>query len=138
LSNISAFHWSNQWLTCLKLTALLCSVYGIDGWRQSEYNIKRIKKLYRRAQKLKASNSQDEAQKAKQQEISKAAYVSYLEVAQEFIVRAQASIAALEQKGRSEEQQLLHIGGYIQHAQRQIDQIKRRVLLGEVIPRNEN
>jgi hypothetical protein len=121
----------------IELTARICSVYGIDGWRQSEYNLKRIKKLYRRAQKLKASNSQDEAQKVKQQEIIKVAYVSYLEVAQEFIVRAQASIAALRQRGCSEELQLLHIGGYIKHAQRQIDQIKRRVLLGEVIPHNE-
>jgi transposase, IS5 family len=119
------------------LTARLCSAYGIDGWRQFGHNLNKTKKLYRRAQKLKASNSQEEAQKAKQREIIKAAYVSYLEVAQEFIVRAQASIAALRQKGCSEELQRLHIEGYIQHAQRQIDQIKRRVLLGEVIPHNE-
>ena len=119
------------------LTARLCNTCGIDGWRQFGHNLNKTKKLYRRAQKLKASNSQDEAQKAKQQEIIKAAYLSYLEVAQEFIVRAQASIAALRQKGCSEELQLLHIEGYIQHAQRQLDQIKRRVLLGEVIPHNE-
>ena len=119
------------------LTARLCSAYGIDGWRQSSHNLNKTKKLYRRAQKLKASNSQDAAKKAKQREIIKAAYVSYLEVAQEFIVRAQASIAALRQRGCSDELQLLHIEGYIQHAQRQIDQIKRRVLRGEVIPHNE-
>ena len=121
----------------IELTARLCSVYGIDGWRQSEYNLKRIKKLYRRAQKLKSSTSQDETKKAKQQQIIKEAYQAYIDLAQEFVKRAQASIAALEQKGCSEELQLLHIGGYIKHAQRQIDQIKRRVLLEEVIPHNE-
>ena len=121
----------------IELTARLCSAYGIDGWRQFGHNLNKTKKLYRRAQKLKASNSQDEAQKAKQQEILKAAYVSYLEVAQEFIERAQASITLLEQKGCCEMLQLLMIKGYIKHGQRQIDQIKRRVLLGEVIPHNE-
>jgi len=121
----------------IELTARLCSAYGIDGWRQFGHNLNKTKKLYRRAQKLKSSNSRDEAKKAKQQEILKAAYVSYLEVAQEFIERAQASITLLEQKGCCEMLQLLMIKGYIKHGQRQIDQIKRRVLLGEVIPHSE-
>ncbi len=119
------------------LTARLCIVHGIEGWRQSGHNLNKTKKLYRRAQRLKASNSPDEAKKAQQQDVIKEACLAYLEVAQQFIERAQASIAVLEQKGCCELQQLLMIAGYIKHGQRQIDQIKRRVLLGEVIPHNE-
>ena len=121
----------------IELTARLCNAHGIDGWRQSGHNLNKTKKLYRRAQRLKASNSPDEAKKSKQQEIIKEAYLAYLEVAQQFIERAQASIALLEQKGCCELLELLTISSYIGHGQRQIDQIKRRVVLGEVIPHNE-
>lgn len=121
----------------IELTTRLCIVHGIEGWRQSRHNLNKTKKLYRRAQRLKASNSPDEAKKAKQQEIIKAAYLAYLEVAQQFIERAQASIALLEQKGCCEMLELLTIKGYIQHGQRQMYQIKRRVIQGEVIPHNE-
>jgi hypothetical protein len=119
------------------LTARLCSSHGIKGWRQFDHNVKKTKGLYRRAQRLKGSTSKDEAKKARQQEIQKAAYVAYLETAQGFIERAQASMEQLEQKGCSELMTLLAIKGYTKHALRQIDQIRRRVLQGEVIAHSE-
>ena len=119
------------------LTARACFVFGLEGWRQSGHNWKKIKKLYRRAQKLKGSTSQDEAKKAKQQQVIKEAYQAYIDLAQEFVQRAEASVAELRRKGCPAVIQLLHIEGYIKHARRQIEQVRRRVLEGEVIPHNE-
>jgi transposase, IS5 family len=119
------------------LTARVCGAFGLEGWRQSGHNLKKIKKLYRKAQKLKSSTSQDEAKKAKQQQVIKAAYQSYIDLAHEFVERAQASLIELRQQGCPAILQLMHIAGYIKHARQQIDQVRRRVLQGEVIPHNE-
>lgn len=120
------------------LTARLCLARGVEGWRQSKHNLKNIKKLYRRAQKLKRSGSQDEAKKAQQQEVIRGAYQAYIDLAQSFIARAEASITELEQQGTPAiHLEILHIKGYIKHARRQIEQIRRRVLQGEVIPHDE-
>jgi hypothetical protein len=119
------------------LTARLCLAFGIEGWRQSKHNLKNIKKLYRRAQKLKRASSQDEAKKAQQQEIIKAAYRAYIDLAQSFVERAATSIGELEQKGCPAIIGIMHIKGYIKHARRQIEQVCRRVLQDEVIPHDE-
>jgi len=119
------------------LTARVCCAFGVEGWRQSGHNLKNIQKRYRKAQKLKGSNSQDEIKKAQQQEVIKEAYQAYSDMAQEFVERAQASLSELRQKGCPAILELMHIEGYIKHARRQIEQVRRRVLQGEVIPHNE-
>ena len=119
------------------LTARLCLTVGVRGWRQSTHNLKNIKKLYRRAQKLKRSNSQDEAKKAKQQEVLKDAYRAYIDMAEEFVERAQSSLTQLRQQGCSAVIEMMHIEGYVRHARRQIEQVRRRVLQSEVIPHDE-
>lgn len=119
------------------LTARVCCAFGVEGWRQSGHNLKKIQKRYRRAQKLKGSNSQDEIKKVHQQEVIKEAYQTYIDMAQEFVEKAQASLSELRQKGCPAILELMHIAGYIKHARRQIEQVRRRVLQGEVIPHNE-
>jgi len=119
------------------LTARLCLAFGVEGWRQSKHNLKNIKKLYRRAQKLKRSASQDEAKRATQQEVIKEAYRAYSDLAQEFVERAQASLIELGRKGCPAVIPMMHIEGYIKHARRQIAQVRRRMLEGEVIPHHE-
>lgn len=44
----------------ITLIAAVCFPAGITTWRQSEYNIRKIKKLFRKAQNLKRSTSEDE------------------------------------------------------------------------------
>jgi len=121
----------------IMLTARVCCAFGVEGWRQSGHNLEKIQKRYRRAQKLKGSTSQDEIKKARQQAVIKEAYQAYIDMAQEFVERAQASLSELRQKGCPAILELMHIEGYIKHARRQIDQVRRRVLQGEVIPHNE-
>jgi hypothetical protein len=119
------------------LTARLCFAFGIDGWRQSSHNLKKIKKLYRRAQKLRRSNSKDEKQIAKRDVVIKEAYQAYIDLVEVFVGRAKESVRALHKKGSPAMIQLMQIEGYIKHAERQIDQVRRRVMEDEVFPHNE-
>lgn len=121
----------------IELTAGLCADTGIDGWRQSKHNLRKIKKLYRQAQKLKHSTSKDEQKKAQRAIVVTDAYRSYINEARVFVQKAKTSVAQLHKEGCSAIVALCKIGSYIQHAERQIDQICRRVLEGESIPHAE-
>lgn len=74
----------------------------MNDWRQSAYNLRCLKKAYRRAQQLKRSAAQDAEKRAARQEAIRAAHAEYLNL-----------------------------------AERQIDQVRRRVLKGETIPHHE-
>jgi IS5 family transposase len=110
--------------------------YEIDGWRQYEYNYQCIKNLYQRAQKLKPSSSKDEDKKeAKKQQIIEA-HEALIALCQVFLGRAEITLAELEVLPLTE---LLieEIQCFMAHADRQIDQIQRRVVNGETIPHEE-
>ena len=64
-------------------------------------------------------------------------YAAYVEVVESFVFRAKDTVLQLSQQGCSAVITLLVIDGYIQHAERQIDQVRRRVLNDEVIPHDE-
>jgi transposase, IS5 family len=123
----------------LKLTSALCSEFGIKGWRQSNNNLKKLKRYWRAAQQSNRSRKSDAAQK----KIS--AYTAYLTVAGEYIERSLLSVWDIELAGKSlavEQWTRLHdkladIREYQTHAMRQIEQIERRVLHEETIPSNE-
>lgn len=117
----------------------LCKKLGITDWRQSNYNLRELKKLYETIQKLKHSTSKDkEKQKAKEDEIRQA-YNAYIAQAEEYIDRA---LKTLEKIKKCEQYQnftkkISLIESYIAHAIRQADQTDRRVLKGEKIPHEE-
>ena len=121
----------------IQLTERLCFSFGVAGWRQSSHNLRMIKKLYRRAQKLKHSTSKDAAKQVERETVIKQAYASYVDVVESFVLRAKGSVLQLRQQGCPAAITLLVIDSYIQHAERQIDQVRRRVLNGEVIPHEE-
>ena len=121
----------------IQSTAQVCFTYGFVGWRQSTHNLKKIKRLYRRAQNLKHSTSKNESKQAERVTVVKQAYAAYVEVVESFVLRAKDTVLQLRQQGCSAVITLLVIDDYIQHAERQIDQVRRRVLNDEVIPHDE-
>lgn len=121
----------------IELTAGLCAEHGIEGWRQSKHNLRKLKKLYRRAQKVKHSSSNDEGKKARQTAVVKETYRNYINAAQMFVQKAKVGVASLNKAGCGSIARLYRIDTYIRHAERQIDQIRRRVLEGEKIPHAE-
>jgi len=121
----------------ITLVAILCTLCGLSGWRQSKHNIKTIKRLFRKAQQLKRSTSKDQAKKDKREELIKAAHQEYIDAANIFLERAHATIRQANSGGLMAIPLVFTIENFIAHAERQIDQINRRVILDEKIPHAE-
>jgi len=98
-------------------------------------SLKQVKKCYRRAQKARYSNSKDSAkQEVKREEVDHC-YRDYLSKANTLIEKSIQTINKL-----AKEETLVSIekiDHYIKPAERQMDQIDRRVLKGETIPHEE-
>jgi IS5 family transposase len=124
----------------ISLIAIICSEVGITAWRQSHHNIITVKRLLREIQKLRRSTSKDEAKKQERDQLIKAKHQNYIDVCQGFVLRAKDTIRILRELGllsMGQELRLTTIEEYIGHAERQIDQIRRRVVLDEKIPHEE-
>ena len=124
----------------IELSARLAAERGWSDWRQHAYNVKHLKRHLRAAQNAKRGKARDEAQKEKNEARVAEAHEAYLEVAQGYLDRAQETLA---KTAASVGADVLHLAArieietYIRHALRQIDQTRRRVILGETIPHAE-
>ena len=121
----------------ISLVAQLCVVYGFPGWRQSAYNLRHIKKLFRKVQKLKHSTSKDVNQKQQRQQEIQQSHQDYLDGATAVLQRVQLTLDVLRQNDPVTGIDFLEIKRFMAHAQRQRDQIRRRVIQGEIIPHAE-
>lgn len=113
----------------IELIARQCEQLGISEWRQYRYALKKVKKLYNNARKSYRGS------KKVQSRIS--AHEAYLSVASEYVQRAWETMAILQSMGLGQIATFMVVEYYIGHAQRQMDQIRRRVIEGETIPHNE-
>ena len=122
----------------IQLTAAYAENHDLIGWRQYQYNLRQVKKACRKAQQMKRSTSRDEAKKSQRDELIAQAHLDYIDLCQPFIARSQASLAVpIQNPSLIDSVITLEIEGFIAHAQRQIDQIDRRVLQGQTIPHEE-
>jgi hypothetical protein len=106
------------------------SIGGVDG-------IKKLKKLWRRLQKLKPSTSKDESKQASRQKDIIEAHQAYLDWATALVERAHRQLEELEKIEGIDKDKILKIKDFMNHARRQIDQIDRRVIQGKKIPHPE-
>jgi transposase, IS5 family len=115
----------------ITLTADYARVTGLEGWRQ-------VKRAHRRTQKMKHSSSRDALKKAqRQQEIVKA-HREYVSLARQFFRKSRQTLATeVAEVALSALAKAVKIQIYIQHAQRQMEQIERRVMQGESIAHEE-
>jgi len=121
----------------IQISAQFCNIYGLTEWRQSRHLLRTIKKNYRLIQKLKHSTSKDEIKRQAKQDEIKEAHRVYIEQAQGFVQRVRATSRLLKNDHGVTSNQLTELEGYLIHAERQINQIRRRVLQGERIPHEE-
>jgi IS5 family transposase len=122
----------------IRLCAQTSKEYGLPGWGKSTYNLCQVKRLFRHAQQVKASTSPDEKKREKRKKDRKKAYRKYLKQAEVLVQRGEETLLMLPKE--TEEMPLavaVEIERFLNHAKRQIDQIERRVLLGETIPHCE-
>ncbi|MDY6868743.1 MAG: ISNCY family transposase [Chloroflexota bacterium] len=119
------------------LIMVLCDDLGVSGWRKGLYNLKKVKAYFRKAQQLKRSTSKDNTKRAKREQLIMGAHVAYVELANSFIIRAKETINSLSSVDLMVNLRIAEIQKYIAHAERQMDQIRRRVVEGETIPHHE-
>lgn len=117
------------------LLARLCEAHDVVGWRQFKHWLGKIKKLFRKIQKLKSSTSKDEQKQADQKGKIQEAHQEYIDLAQEMLARVVITLASLPAAACQDK--VAEIKTFVAHAQRQISQIHRRVILGETIPHAE-
>jgi hypothetical protein len=121
----------------IQISAQFCSTYDLTEWRQSQHLLRTIKKNYRLIQKLKHSTSKDEIKRQVKQDEIKEAHRVYIDQAQYFVQRAYTTSQRLKNDHGVTSNQLAELESYLTHAERQINQIRRRVLQGETIPHEE-
>ena len=121
----------------IKLSNKLAVSIGDTDWRQHRYLYKKVKKAFRLAQQTKPIEYKNEERKKKRQEEVAKAYTQYITLAKEMINKSENTIKLFENKGLAINSDLILLKQFIQDGYRQIDQIDRRVLQGEVIPHAE-
>jgi hypothetical protein len=120
----------------LGLCAGLSDAHQLPGWRQDAHHLRTFKKAHRRIQKLKHSTSKDERKCQAREEQIRQAHRDYLGRAETLLGRVRdtrqqlAALPAIPLR-------LAELDGYLKHADRQIDQIRRRAVEGEDIPHAE-
>lgn len=120
------------------LSAQASKEYGLPGWGKSAYNLRQVKRLFRRTQQVKPSTSPNEQKRAKRDKDRKKAYRTYLKQAEVLVQRGEETLAMLPKEAEGTPLAVaVEIERFLVHAHRQIDQIERRVLLGEKIPHDE-
>jgi hypothetical protein len=120
----------------IELLNRLCQRNGIDE-SVDQGELRRLKKLLRRLQKLKHSTSKDESKKAARQQEIIQAHQAYLDLARELLKHTECSLVNLEKNEGANKDKILTIKEFINHAWRQIDQTHRRVIKNEKIPHQE-
>jgi len=121
----------------IETCADLCAELELSDWRQSAYNIRCLKQAYRRVPQLKRSSAKDPERRAARQAEIEQAYRDYLALAEGFLRRADDTRAMRQIAYGLPAAALAELDGYLAHAERQIDQIRRRALDGERIPHGE-
>jgi len=110
--------------------------FGISVLQQYKQHYECLRNLYKQALKQKSSRAQDKSRIALKEEKIKLAHQAFIDRAEYFLKYADEVVVALTERPGS-----VLLGGEIKdfsaHARRQIDQIRRRVILGEVIPHEE-
>ena len=121
----------------MTLTARLSEAHELTLWRQSQFNLRQVKIDYRKVQKTKHSTSKDEQKQKAQQHVVIQAHEAYLKRSVTLINKAQYTLTLGTFNSPTDVLQVLEIEGFIAHALRQIEQIKRRVIQDERIPHRE-
>lgn len=125
----------------IQLIAQLSDRHHLSDWRQSVYNVKQIKRLMRIAQQKKRASGKTEKQKEQCAQAIVQAHQALLQMSQHFLDKSAETLKKLVNlKVPSSTIDVVLIDSISQfttHADRQINQITRRVLKNETIPHDE-
>jgi hypothetical protein len=115
----------------------LCDELGLTDWRQGKDHLRKIKRLFLIAQRMKHSNSKDKKKREERSQLIINIHLLYLELAQLVVEKAKNTLDSVSTSDFLIGLKIEEIKKYIGHAERQIDQVRRRVVDGETIPHHE-
>lgn len=124
----------------ITLLARWCERCGMSDWRQSKYNVKELKKLLRSVQNKRRGNAKSDEKKAEKEVAVIDAYQQYVTLAQNCLAKAKQTLETLVSLGKTDilaVPEALAIRDFMQHASRQIAQIKLRAIQGGEIAHAE-
>lgn len=128
----------------IRKTVMICGALSVERgwgeWRQYQHNVRAFKRKSHKISKLKRSSAKDEVKRESRTQQIGQAHRDYIEDAQRYLERARETRAKLEKEAKinlSVVVELIELDRFMQHAERQINQIRRRVLNGESIPHEE-
>ena len=107
------------------------------GWRKWKKLAKKAKKLWLDAQRPKNRSAKTEKAKAELEELIIKAHLEFIAYARTIVERATETLSSISDTDVVTYLRAEEIWGFIRHANRQIDQIERRVVNGESIPHAE-
>jgi len=121
------------------LIMTLCKLHGITSFRKGMFNFRKIKRLFTKISRMKRSSAKNAEKKEERNQLIIKAHQLYLELAQVMVDKAKEALIdlSLTDTGNITKLKIDEIWGYIAHAERQIAQIRRRVIEGETIPHHE-
>jgi hypothetical protein len=123
---------------CLIRTCSYASdTLGISGWRQHDHQTKQIKILFRATQNIKRSKAKAPKKVEKREQAIKDINQAYLDRCCSILEKSEQFLSTFPENDLSACFYAEKIKGYQVHMKRQIDQIERRVINGEVIPHSE-
>ncbi|WP_407919815.1 ISNCY-like element ISEnu1 family transposase [Endozoicomonas numazuensis] len=123
--------------TVVVLTARFAARAEVSGWRQWQYNLNQLKKMYRRVQILRHSTSKDPAKKLQRDKEIRQACQNYLNGSQALINRAEETLQDKAFITICPANKYSSIQKFIDHGKRQVDHVKRRLIDHEKIPHDE-
>jgi IS5 family transposase len=125
----------------IRILIRTCVKWGLQQalpeWRLHKHNLSKFKGLYRKLQKLRHSKSKNEAIKAAKELEIKQAHQDYIDLAGLYLERTQTSLLTLKNEHKIPDVLLNDLHTFTLHAERQIDQIRRRAIQDETIPHAE-
>ena len=123
----------------ISLIMALCKLHGITIWRKGMFNFRKIKKLFTDISRMKHSTSKNAEKREERKKLIIKAHLLYLELTQAIVDKSKEALIAISLTDTDiiTKLKINVIYGYIAHAERQIDQIRRRVIEGETIPHHE-
>jgi hypothetical protein len=108
------------------LTYRASKASGLTDWRQYQHNTRALKLVLRKIQKIKKGKAKNK------DELLIEAHQSYIDMTKSFITKIELTLGEISEHSLANK-----IESFLKHAYRQIDQIERRVINGEVIPPSE-
>ena len=118
-------------------SAKLSEGFNLKGWRQYKHNIRQLKSQYRLIQKLKQSKSKDKKKKIARVELIRQQHQIYIDLASQFVERTEETLREVRSSFCVMDHEILYLMQYQSYAKKFMDQIHRRVILGETIPHEE-